>query len=140
MPVGGEGSSRYQCSICGVLTSSESARTCCRCLLASDCVLPAGAEGSSPWQCSMCGVCTSSASAWKCRRCRLDSYCVLPVGGEGSSPYQCSMCGVCTSSEALLEAHFKGRRHLKRALEQAHADAADLGLQPTPTPASAIPR
>ncbi|DBB17253.1 TPA: hypothetical protein ACH3X3_014305 [Trebouxia sp. C0006] len=61
-------------------------------------------------------------------------------GGECSSPWQCSMCGVVTSSEALLEAHFKGRRHLKRALEQAHADAAELGLQPTPAPASAIPR
>ncbi len=70
----------------------------------------------------------------------LDCYGVLPVGIEGSSPYQCSMCGVFTSSQALLEAHFKGRRHLKRALEQAHADAADLGLQPTPAPASAIPR
>ncbi|KAL0039591.1 hypothetical protein WJX77_002835 [Trebouxia sp. C0004] len=59
---------------------------------------------------------------------------------EGSSPYECSMCGVYTSSQALLESHVKGRRHLKRALEQAHADAADLGLQPTPAPASAIPR
>ena len=77
---------------------------------------------------------------WRCFRYLLDCDGVVPVGVEGSRPYQCSMCGVCTSSQPLLEAHFKGRRHLKRALEQAHADAADLGLQPTPAPASAIPR
>ena len=51
------------------------------------------------------------------------------------------MCGVWVSSQPLLEAHFKGRRHLKRALEQADADAANMGLQPGTTPdTAAVPR
>lgn len=53
-------------------------------------------------------------------------------GVEGS-PWHCPMCGVWTSSQLLLDAHFKGRRHLKRALEQADADATHLGLHP-PSP------
>ena len=51
------------------------------------------------------------------------------------------MCGVWVSSQPLLEAHFKGRRHLKRALEQADADATDMGLQTGSAPDTAsVPR
>ena len=51
------------------------------------------------------------------------------------------MCGVWVSSQPLLEAHFKGRRHLKRALEQADADATNMGLQPGTAPDTAsVPR
>ena len=50
------------------------------------------------------------------------------------------MCGVHTSSQPLLEAHFKGRRHLKRALEQADSDAAHMGLQTGPASDANIPR
>lgn len=60
--------------------------------------------------------------------------------GGGSSPFHCSVCGVYTSSRPLLEAHFKGRRHLKQALEQADADAVRLGVHPGPAPDAAIPR
>ena len=92
----------------------------------------------------------ASAAAGYC--CRLVTHLLHPVclsadmtlhcaDVEGSSPYHCPMCGVYTSSHALLEAHFKGRRHLKRALEQANADATQLGLQPGHAPDSAaIPR
>ncbi len=62
------------------------------------------------------------------------------AGAEGSSPWHCPMCGVYTSSQLLLEAHFKGRRHLKRALEQADADATHLGLQVGPAADPNIPR
>lgn len=54
----------------------------------------------------------------------------MHTGVEGSSPYHCGMCGVYTSSQALLQAHFKGRPHLKRALERADADATRVGLHP----------
>lgn len=65
----------------------------------------------------------------------------MHAGPQGSSPYHCPMCGVWVSSQPLLEAHFKGRRHLKRALEQADTDAAHMGLQPGTTPeAAAVPR
>ena len=63
------------------------------------------------------------------------------TGTPGSSPYHCPMCGVWVSSQPLLEAHFKGRRHLKRALEQADADATNLGLQPGTAPdTTSVPR
>ena len=63
------------------------------------------------------------------------------TGMGGSSPYHCSMCGVYTSSQPLLQAHFKGRHHLKRALERADADATRLGLHPgAAQDAAAVPR
>ena len=50
------------------------------------------------------------------------------------------MCGVFTSSQALLDAHFQGRRHLKRALAQATSDAADLGVQQSAPADTSAPR
>ena len=73
--------------------------------------------------------------------CRQAKPFCMHAGPQGSSPYHCPMCGVWVSSQPLLEAHFKGRRHLKRALEQADTDAAHMGLQPGTTPeAAAVPR
>ena len=50
------------------------------------------------------------------------------------------MCGVFTSSQALLEAHFQGRRHLKAALVQVASDAAQLGVQPAVPTDPSVPR
>ena len=63
------------------------------------------------------------------------------TGTPGSSPYGCPMCGVWVSSQPLLEAHCKGRRHLKRALQQADADVTNMGLQPGTAPDNgSVPR